>query len=208
LAKIHLHTYDLPDDFKAPASIAIDTEAMGLKYHRDRLCLVQLSAGDGVCHLVHFPTRDFTNSPNLVSLLTNNAIEKIFHYGRFDLGILMHSFSIHISNVFCTKIASKLARTYSNKHGLKDLCKEILQVDISKQEQTSDWGSSTLRDEQKKYAATDVLYLHKLKEHFVSILKREGRMDLAQSCFDYLPWRAKLDIIAGENYDILAYQSE
>jgi ribonuclease D len=208
LATIFTHAFDLPEDFDPTHSVAVDTETMGLKLHRDRLCLVQLSTGNGVSHLVHFPKPDFTQSPRLKSLLTNPSIQKIFHYGRFDLAVLMHSFGVFIPHVFCTKIASRLTRSYSNKHGLKDLCKEILEVEISKQEQTSDWGASTLREEQKKYAANDVLYLHRLRDHFIALLEREGRLELAQGCFDFLPYRAQLDIIAGEAHDVLAYQTD
>jgi ribonuclease D len=206
--KIHLHAYDLPDNFSFEKSVAIDTEAMGLKNHRDRLCVVQLSAGDGHCHLVHFPEPHFHSSLNLKKLLNNLQLLKIFHYARFDVGILQHTFQLGIRNIYCTKIASRLTRTYCNRHGLKDLCKELLGVELSKQEQTSDWGAPTLTIEQQKYAATDVLYLHELKKKLDVLLEREKRTELAQACFDFLPYRSQLDLMAGENFDILSYNSE
>ncbi len=206
--KIHLHTYDLPEDVVFKGSLAIDTEAMGLKNYRDRLCLVQLSAGDGVCHLVHFPEPHFKDSPHLKKVLRDSSLLKIFHYARFDVAILMHSFHVELTSLYCTKIASRLVRTYSNRHGLKDLCKELLGIELSKQEQTSDWGASTLTSEQLKYAATDVLHLHSLKQRLDVLLEREKRTSLAKACFDFLPHRAYLDLIAGENFDILSYNTE
>ena len=206
--KIHLHSYDLPTDVTFKGSVAIDTEAMGLKNHRDRLCVIQLSAGDGECHLVHFPEPRFGQAVNLKKVLADKDLLKIFHYARFDVGILRHTFQLPIEHIYCTKIASRLVRTYTNRHGLKDLCKELLGIDLSKQEQTSDWGSQTLSQEQLKYAATDVLHLHKLKDKLDALLEREKRQSLAKACFDFLPHRAHLDLIAGENFDIFSYQCE
>lgn len=205
---IHLHQYDLPDDVEFSSSVAIDTEAMGLKNHRDRLCLVQISGGDGHCHLVQFSTPNFESSPNLKKLLMNSDIQKIFHYARFDVAILMHSFKIDISNIYCTKIASRLCRTFTSRHGLKDLCKELIQKEISKQEQTSDWGAKVLSKEQQKYAATDVLYLHHIKEVLDELLQRENRTALAQECFNFLPTRARFDLFAGDAFDIFSYHCD
>ena len=206
--KINLHTYDLPNDAIFTGSVAIDTEAMGLKNHRDRLCVVQLSAGDGVCHLVHFPEPQFDQAVNLKRVLIDKSLVKIFHYARFDVAILKHTFKIPLETIYCTKIASRLVRTYTSRHGLKDLCKELLGVELSKQEQTSDWGSEILSQEQLKYAATDVLHLHKLKAKLDSMLEREKRQSLAQACFDFLPHRADMDLTAGENFDIFSYQTD
>lgn len=206
LKDIIFYQQDLPDQhplFEAD-EIAIDTEAMGLSYHRDRLCLVQLSKGDGISYLVQI-LKEQHPPKNLIHLLTAENITKIFHFARFDVGILHKSFGVMTAPIFCTKIASKLTRTYTERHGLKDLCRDILKVEISKQEQTSDWGATTLSDDQKRYAATDVLHLHALKNHFEDVLQRENRTDLATAAFNYLPYRALLDVLAGENYDILAY---
>jgi ribonuclease D len=205
---IHFHNHDLPESFVPNTVVAMDTEAMGLHYHRDRLCLVQLSNGDGHCHLVHFPTADFSKSPRLVALLTRPDVIKVFHYARFDVGILQYSFGVQMASVYCTKIASRLTRTYTNRHGLKDLCKELLGVEISKQEQTSDWGASTLSTEQQTYAATDVLHLHALKEIFDGLLHREGRTDLAKACFDFLPYKGQFDKMVGEKFDIFSYATD
>ncbi len=203
--KIHLHLYDLPKDFEAGNSIAIDTEAMGLYNHRDRLCLVQLTNGDGHVHLVHFPEPDFSKSPNLKKMLINKDVEKIWHYARFDVAILQHSFNIQINNIFCTKIASRLTRTYTERHGLKELCKQLLGVELSKQEQTSDWGAPMLTFDQQMYAARDVLYLHDLKKVFVNLLKREKRHDMAKACFNFLPYKAFMDLWGNENFDIFSH---
>lgn len=206
MATIKLHSFDLPETFHPSASVAIDTEAMGLCYHRDRLCLVQLTNGDDdTVHLVHFPTRDFSKSPRLLALLTNDRVQKIFHYARFDVALLQHSFNIQINNIFCTKIASRLCRTYTNRHSLKDLCKDLLGVDLLKEEQTSDWGQAILTDQQKNYAARDVLYLHALYATLVTLLQREKRTDLAQKCFDFLSTRAALDCLSGEEFDIFSH---
>lgn len=206
--QIFLHTYDLPGDFVPAPRVAMDTEAMGLKNHRDRLCLVQLSNGDGKAHLVHFPTPDFSKSPNLMRLLSDANIQKIFHFARFDVGILNYSFNFMVRNIYCTKMASKLVRTYTDRHGLKDILKELLSVEISKQEQSSDWGRPVLSKDQQRYAAGDVLYLHKLVDTLNPLLEREGRLELAQACFDFLPYRAHLDLMTGEEYDIFKYKSE
>lgn len=206
--RIHYSTYDLPASFEPTERVAIDTEAMGLCYYRDRLCLVQVSNGDGEVYLVHFPTPDFSRSPRLQELLKSQTVRKIFHFARFDVGILQYSFKVRIQNIFCTKIASHLTRTFTNKHGLKDLCKEFLGIEISKNEQTSDWGAPTLNDAQKKYAAADVLHLHKLHNVFEELLAREERKELAEACFQFLPFRAELDILGGEDFDVLAYKAE
>ena len=206
--KTFVHLYDLPDHVVFESSVAVDTEAMGLKNYRDRLCVVQLSAGDGTCHLVHFPEKNFSQSPNLVALLTNKNITKIFHYARFDVAILNHSFDIMVTPIYCTKIASRLVRTFTDKHGLKDLCKDLLGVEISKQEQTSDWGQPTLTQDQILYAARDVLHLHKLKEKLDHLLNREQRTHVAEACFQFLPYRAWFDLKAGEAHDIFSYKCD
>jgi ribonuclease D len=204
---IHLHHYDLPHDFVPAGCVAIDTEAMGLHYHRDRLCLVQLTNGDGVIHLVHFPKGDYVHSPRLVAMLANPAITKLFHFARFDVALLQHSFNIQMKSIYCTKIAAKLVRTFTNKHGLKDLCKDLLRVELSKEEQTSDWGSPVLSEAQQRYAANDVLYLHDLKTAFDALLEREHRTHIAKACFDFLPTRARLDCLAGDTFDIFSHAS-
>lgn len=203
---IFFYQHDLPDQHPLldATDIAVDTEAMGLEFHRDRLCLVQLSKGDGVAHLVQI-TQGQEPPHNVLALLRNPKITKIFHFARFDVGLIQKTFDVMTAPIFCTKIASKLVRTYTDRHGLKDLCRDILKVEISKQEQTSDWGAPSLTDAQKHYAATDVLHLHELKHHFETVLMREKRLDLARAAFDYLPYRALLDVLAGEKYDILAY---
>lgn len=206
--KIHLSTYDLPADLSFSPLVAIDTEAMGLRPHRDRLCVVQVCFGSEDVYLVHFPTRNFDGSPRLKALLTDASIQKIFHYGRFDIALLMHSFNISISNVYCTKIASRLTRSYTGRHGLKDLCKELLGVEISKEEQSSDWGAPELTPQQQAYAAKDVLYLHALKEKMDARLVRENHQNLAQACFDFLPYRCQMDLMGGDNYDLFPYQNE
>lgn len=188
------HHGDLPDDVTFGDSVAVDTEAMGLKPHRDRLCVVQLSGGDGVCHVVQVNRSDSYHAPNLCRIFKDPKVLKLFHFARFDVGILQHTFKLDLTPVYCTKIASKIARTLTDKHGLKDLCHHLLGVDISKEQQTSDWGSPDLTDQQLRYAATDVLYLHDLKEKLDVLLKREKREHLAQACFDFLPTCAKLDL--------------
>jgi ribonuclease D len=191
---IHLHQNDLPDGLDLGPVVAIDTETMGLDPRRDRLCVVQLSDGKGDAHLVQI-ARGQTTAPNLQRLLTDPAVLKLFHFGRFDVAALQKAFGVRTAPVWCTKIASRLIRTYTDRHGLKYLLMEYAGVDVSKAQQTSDWGSATLTEAQKDYAASDVLYLHKLKTALEAILHREGRMALAQSCFDFLPTRAELDLL-------------
>ncbi|MDR0631269.1 MAG: ribonuclease D [Holosporales bacterium] len=193
----YLYTYDLPSDVVDVKSVAMDTETTGLCLHRDRLCLIQFNCGDGVSHLVHFPEPIYDRSPNVCGLLTNGHVQKIFHYARFDVGVLGVAFGVFAKNVYCTKVASKLARTFTDQHSLKALCRDLLGVDISKNEQQSYWGASTLTPEQLKYASVDVLYLHELKKILDSILIREGRFDLAQGCFDFIPLVAQLDVSGG-----------
>ena len=199
-----LHKGDLPDKLDLGAIVAVDCETMGLNFHRDRLCLVQLSSGDGIAHLVQISAGQ-NSAPNLCKLLTDAKILKIFHFGRFDIAALLKAFGILTSPVYCTKIASKLVRTYNDRHGLKNLLQELLDTDISKQQQSSDWGSETLTDAQLEYAASDVLYLHRLKDELDLRLKREGRFDLAKSCFDFLPTRARLDLSGWPETDIFAH---
>jgi len=201
---VHLHHDDLPADLDLGATIAIDTETMGLKPHRDRLCLVQLSAGDGEAHLVK-PRGLEIEAPRLKALLVDPKVLKIFHYARFDLAVLSRALGVMAGPVYCTKVASKLTRTYTDKHGLKDLCRELLGVEISKQQQSSDWGAETLTEQQMDYAASDVLYLHALKDRLDAMLAREGRSAVAEAAFAYLPTRAALDLMAGEDYDLLAH---
>ena len=199
---IHLHQGDLPDGIDFGASVAIDTETMGLDPRRDRLCLVQLSAGDGEVHLVRI-AQGQTSAPRLSALLADPAVLKIFHFGRFDIAALQNAFGARTAPVWCTKIASKLIRTFTDRHGLKYLLSDLVGVDISKQQQTSDWGAADLTDAQKDYAASDVLYLHALKTALEGRLQREGRLDLAQSLFDFLPTRAELDLLGwGDDADI------
>ena len=201
--KIKLYQDDLPTSTKLGLSIAIDTETMGLNPLRDKLCLVQLSSGSGVCHLVKI--NNLKNKPvNLIKILKNNKILKIFHFARFDVAILKHTYKINIQNIYCTKIASKLTRTYTDRHGYKDLCMELLNKSISKVEQSSDWGGE-LTLEQQKYAATDVLYLHKIKNKLDKILEREGRIKLAQSCFDFIEHRTNMDLLGWTDQDIFKH---
>lgn len=191
---IHLHKTDLPDGLTLGAVVAIDTETMGLDPRRDRLCVVQLSSGDGDAHLVQI-MKGQTRAPNLERLLTDPAVIKLFHYGRFDVAALQNAFGVTTAPVWCTKIASKLIRTFTDRHGLKYLLAELAGVDVSKQQQTSDWGAEVLTQAQMEYAASDVLYLHTLKTELEKRLHREGRMELAQRCFDFLPTRAQLDLM-------------
>ena len=191
---IHLHKNDLPDGLNLGPIVAIDTETMGLDPRRDRLCVVQLADGKGDAHLVQI-AKGQTSAPNLERLLTDPAVVKLFHFGRFDVAALQKAFGVRTAPVWCTKIASILIRTYTDRHGLKYLLMEYVGVDVSKAQQTSDWGSAVLSDAQKEYAASDVLYLHKLKIALEAILHREGRMELAQACFDFLPARAELDLL-------------
>ena len=191
---LHLHLNDLPDGLNLGPVVAIDTETMGLDPRRDRLCVVQLSSGDGDAHLVQI-ARGQTRAPNLERMLADPAVLKLFHFGRFDIAALQKAFGVRTAPVWCTKIASKLIRTYTDRHGLKYLLAEYVGVDVSKAQQTSDWGSAVLTEAQKDYAASDVLYLHKLKDALEAILAREGRTELAQRCFDFLPARAELDLL-------------
>ena len=199
-----LHKGDLPNQLNLGPIVAIDCETMGLNFHRDRLCLVQLSSGDGIAHMVQIAS-DQHSAPNLCKLLSDEKVLKIFHFGRFDIAALLKTFGILTSPVYCTKIASKLVRTYTDRHGLKNLLQELLGIDISKQQQSSDWGAVTLTDAQLEYAASDVLYLHSLKDELDLRLLREGRMDLAKSSFDFLPTRAKLDLTGWPETDIFAH---
>ena len=203
-AKIKLHHGDLPDGLTFPNGVAIDTETLGLKPHRDRLCLVQLSSGDGTAHLVKFDGETY-DAPRLKTLLTDPKILKIFHFARFDIAVLGLYLGVETSPIYCTKIASKLARTYTDRHGLKDLASELLAVELSKQQQSSDWGSAELSDSQKAYAANDVLHLHAIKAKLDPMLSRVGRRELAQAAFEFLPTRARLDLIGFEDDDIFAH---
>ena len=199
-----LHKGDLPDGLNLGPLVAIDCETMGLNFNRDRLCLVQLSSGNGVAHMVQIEVEQ-NSAPNLCKLLSDEEILKIFHFGRFDIAALLNAFGVLTRPVYCTKIASKLVRTYTDRHGLKNLLQELLDTDISKQQQSSYWGADVLTDAQLEYAASDVLYLHKLKDELDLRLQREGRLDLAKSCFDFLPTRAKLDLFGWPETDIFAH---
>jgi len=201
---ISLHERDLPAELDLGPVVAVDTETMGLRPERDRLCLIQLSAGAGACHLVRF-RRDEYRAPNLVRLLSDPAIEKVFHFARFDLAILRRYLSVVCDPIYCTKIASKLARTYTDRHGLKDLCQELLGIDLSKQMQNSDWGAPELSEAQLSYAANDVLHLHRLRERLDAMLEREGRAALASACFAFLPQRVELDLAGWADVDIFAH---
>ena len=202
--KIKLHKGDLPNGLDLGKIVAVDTETLGLNPGRDRLCLVQLSAGDGSAHLVQF-ARDEYQAPNLKRLLADPSVLKLFHFARFDLATLRRYLGVLSAPVYCTRTASKLARTYTDKHGLKDLVKELLDVDLSKQQQSSDWGAETLTEQQLAYAANDVAFLHRLKDALDAMLRREGRMDLAQACFGFLPARAELDLAGWAEGDIFAH---
>ncbi|MHA3915876.1 ribonuclease D [Halovulum sp. GXIMD14793] len=200
----HLHKNDLPDGLDLGPVVAIDSETMGLNPHRDRLCVVQLSAGDGDAHLVQI-AQDQTSAPNLERLLGNPDQLKLFHFGRFDIAVMLHRFDVLTTPVYCTKIASRLVRTYTDRHGLKYLLQEMLSIDISKQQQSSDWGAADLTTAQLDYAASDVLYLHRLKEALDVMLAREGRTEMAKACFDFLPTRAALDLSGWPDTDIFAH---
>jgi ribonuclease D len=201
---IHLYQNDLPDGLDLGPAVAIDCETMGLNPHRDRLCVVQLSSGDGNAHLVQV-AKGQTEAPNLARLLTDPDVLKLFHFGRFDIAVMYHAFGALAAPVYCTKIASKLVRTYTDRHGLKFLLQELLEVDISKQQQSSDWGAAKLTEAQKAYAASDVLYLHRLKAALDEMLAREGRTATAQACFDFLPTRAQLDLAGWPEIDIFSH---
>ncbi|MBD3679460.1 MAG: ribonuclease D [Rhodobacteraceae bacterium] len=200
----HLYQGDLPDGLDLGPVVAIDCETMGLNPHRDRLCVVQMSGGDGNAHLVQV-AKGQTEAPNLCRMLADPNVLKLFHFGRFDIAALLNAFGVVTAPVYCTKIASKLVRTYTDRHGLKNLLDELLSVDISKQQQMSDWGAPELTNAQLSYAASDVLYLHRLKEALDGRLAREGRTELAQSCFDFLPTRARLDLEGWPEIDIFAH---
>ncbi|MCB1484351.1 MAG: ribonuclease D [Hyphomicrobiaceae bacterium] len=202
--KIHLHKNDLPAGLTFPRGVAIDTETLGLNPQRDRLCVVQLSAGDGSAHVVQLAANQYA-APNLKTLLTDEKTLKIFHFARFDIAVLEKYLGVETTPIYCTKIASKLARTYTDRHGLKDLCAELAGVELSKQQQSSDWAAAKLSESQLAYAASDVLYLHQLKDKLDAMLAREGRTELAQAAFRFLPARAKLDLAGFGEIDILSH---
>jgi ribonuclease D len=202
---IRLHKGDLPNLDRYRDSVAIDTETLGLNLQRDRLCVVQLSPGDGTADVVQI-AKGQTSAPNLERLLADPKVLKIFHFGRFDIAMLHRAFGTRVTPVYCTKIGSKLARTYTDRHGLKDLVRELLSVDLSKQQQSSDWGADVLSDAQLAYAASDVLHLHGLRERLNTMLEREGRMQIAQACFDFLPERALLDLMGWDEQDIFSHE--
>lgn len=202
-ARISVHKGDLPDSVTFAGSVAVDTETLGLRPHRDRLCVVQLSAGDGRAHLVQLAASGY-DAPNLKALLADPAVLKIFHFARFDVAVLKHYLGVDVAPLYCTKIASKLARTYTDRHGLKDLVSELAGIELSKQQQSSDWAADQLSQQQQSYAASDVLHLHKLKARLDAMLAREGRTHLAEAAFDFLPTRAALDL-AGFEDDIFAH---
>jgi ribonuclease D len=204
LKRVHLHQGDLPDGLDLGPVVAVDSETMGLNPFRDRLCLVQLSKGDGVCHLVQF-ARAAAPAPRLAALLASPNVLKLLHFARFDVAMFKHHLGVLTRPVYCTKTASRLVRTMTDKHGLKDLAKELLGVDVSKQQQTSDWGAEVLSEEQKVYAASDVLHLHEIKEKLDALLLREGRQELARACFDFIPHRAALDLAGWAETDIFAH---
>jgi ribonuclease D len=197
---ITLQKGDLPDGLTLGPLVAIDSETMGLNPGRDRLCLVQLSSGDGTAHMVQIGQGQ-TSAPNLGRMLTDPATTKLFHFARFDIAMFKQYLGVTTAPLYCTKIASKLTRTFTDKHGLKDLCKELLNVELSKQQQSSDWGAANLSEEQLRYAASDVLHLHKLKDKLDAVLVREGRMEIAQACFRFLPVRAELDLLGWDDED-------
>lgn len=201
---IRVHQGDLPADYAPGAAVAIDTETLGLNPHRDRLCVVQLSRGDGEADLVQI-ARGQTQAPNLQRLLADPAVVKIFHFARFDVAVLYKTFGTMAEGVYCTKIASKLVRTYTDRHGLKDLVKELLGIELNKQQQSSDWGAHMLSDSQKQYAAQDVVYLHELKARLDQMLSREGREAVAKACFDFIPTRAALDLSGWTEEDVFAH---
>jgi ribonuclease D len=204
MMKIQLHKGDLPAGLDLGPLVAIDTETLGLNPFRDRLCLAQLSSGDGVCHAVQFAAGDYA-APNLKRLLTDPKVTKLFHFARFDIAMFRRYLQVDCKPLYCTKIASKLVRTYTDRHGLKDLVRELLGVELSKEQQSSDWGASELTEKQLAYAASDVAHLHALKKTLDAMLAREGRTHLAQACFDFLPARAELDLAGWEETDIFAH---
>jgi len=206
---IHLHRHDLPDGVNLGPVVAVDTETMGLNPHRDRLCLVQMSAGDGTAHLVQLIPPSLGghgyDAPNLARLMADPSVTKLMHFARFDVAVLQQALGITVAPVKCTKIAAKLVRTFTDRHGLKELCRELLSVELSKQQQTSDWGSPELTAEQMAYAASDVLYLHALWDRLEALLVRENRLALAEACFAFLPARCRLDLLGYENPDIFSH---
>ena len=201
---IRLHKGDLPDQMRYSGAVAIDTETLGLNPHRDRLCLVQLSSGDGSADLVQIAPGQ-REAPNLTRLLADPGVTKLFHFARFDIGVLFHAFGVMTAPLYCTKIASRLTRTYTDRHGLKDLVKDLLDVEISKQQQSSDWGAETLSEAQLAYAASDVLHLHALREKLDERLAREGRREFAEACFRFLPTRSRLDLAGWSEEDIFSH---
>jgi ribonuclease D len=201
---VHLHQGDLPSDLDFGDAVAVDSETMGLRFGRDDLCVVQLSDGRGDAHLVQL-NRPAYDCPNLKALLVDPAVTKIFHFGRFDIAMFALHLGVQTAPVYCTKIASKLARTYTDRHGLKDVTRELLNIELSKAQQSSDWGAATLTPEQINYAASDVLNLHALRDRLDAMLEREGRAELARACFAFLPWRARLDLAGWEDQDVFAH---
>jgi len=208
-ATLHLHRHDLPEGLDLGPVIAVDTETMGLDPRRDRLCLVQISAGDGHAHMVQLVPEKLGgrgyDCPNLARMMSDPGVVKLMHFARFDVAMLQQALGIAVAPVKCTKIASRLVRTFTDRHGLKDLCRELLGVDLSKQQQTSDWGAVELTSEQLAYAASDVLHLHALWAKLEALLKREGRLEIAQACYDFLPTRGRLDVLGWEAPDIFAH---
>ena len=202
--KIKLHKNDLPDGLDLGSVVAVDSETLGLNPNRDRLCLVQLSSGDGTAHLVQFVDRKY-DAPNLKKLLNDRAVTKLFHYARFDVAVFRRYLGVMTAPIYCTKIASKLVRTYTDKHGLKDLVRELLGVDLSKEQQSSDWGAPELSEKQLAYAANDVAYLHRLKEVLDTMLAREGRTEIAKACFSFLPARSELDLAGWSEVDVFSH---
>jgi len=202
---IYIHKGDLPDSFQSGSSVAVDTETLGLNPHRDRLCVVQLSSGDGHAHLVQLDEKDYAEAKNLKRVLGDPSVEKIFHFARFDIAVIRYYLGVDVTPVYCTKIASKLVRTYTEKHGLKDLARELLGVDLDKKQQSSDWAAAELSEAQKSYAASDVLYLHAMRDKLNDMLGREGRTELARACFNFLHVRAKLDLTGWLENDIFAH---
>ena len=201
---VHLHKGDLPATVRFAGSVAVDSETMGLRFRRDELCVVQLSDGGGDAHIVQLDRKTY-HCPNLKAVLTDPEVVKIFHFGRFDIAMFVLHLGVVTAPVYCTKIASKLARTYTDRHGLKDVTRELLNIELSKAQQSSDWGADTLSPEQLAYAASDVLNLHALRDRLNRMLEREGRMELAQASFDFLPWRARLDLAGWEDQDVFAH---
>jgi ribonuclease D len=202
--KIKLHKNDLPDGLDLGRTVAIDTETLGLNPQRDRLCLAQLSAGDNTCHAVQFDGTDYS-APNLKRLLADESVLKLFHFARFDIAVMKRYLGTMARPIYCTRTASKLVRTYTDRHGLKDLVREFLSIDLSKDQQSSDWGAAELTEKQLAYAANDVAFLHRLKDGLDIMLAREGRVTLAQACFEFLPWRAELDLAGWPDVDIFAH---